>query len=182
MDAVTALHAKGRSMTAAGLSEEAFVHLYQHELGRVLNYVRLRLGQNEAEDVTADIFARAWSHRHDYDPARGEPQAWLWAIARNAARDRLRRRRPAWSALPPDAAASPDPAEEIGRQEEWARMEQALSTLAARDREIIALRFGARMTNRAIAALLGMGEANVAQRLRRALRKMRTMMGGGSTW
>lgn len=181
MDTVTALQAKGRSTVAAGLSEEAFVHLYQHELGRILNYVRLRLGQNEAEDVTADIFARAWSRRHDYDPQRGQPEAWLWAIARNATRDYLRQRRPAPVALSPNAAVCPDPMAEIARQEEWAQMERALSTLAAQDREIIALRFGARLTNRAIATLLGMEEANVAQRLRRALRKMRTAMEGGET-
>jgi RNA polymerase sigma-70 factor (ECF subfamily) len=178
MDVVTVSYAKRPSTEAAGLSEEAFVHLYQHELERVLNYVRLRLGPNEAEDVTADIFARVWAHRHDYDLRRGQPETWLWAIARNATRDYLRRRRPIPVAISPDIAGSPDPATEIGWQEEWARTEKALSALAAQDREIIALRFGAQMTNRAIAALLNMAEANVAQRLRRALRKMRAAMGG----
>lgn len=178
MDVATVSYAKRQPAETDGLSEEAFVHLYQHELERILNYVRLRLGPNEAEDVTADIFARIWTHRHDYDPRRGQPETWLWAIARNATRDHLRRRRPAPMALAPDIAGSGDPATEIGRQEEWARTEKALSALAAQDREIIALRFGAQMTNRAIAALLNIGEANVAQRLRRALRKMRAAMGG----
>jgi RNA polymerase sigma factor (sigma-70 family) len=46
------------------------------------------------------------------------------------------------------------------------------------DQDIIALRFGAGHTNRSIAALLGLSEANVSQRLRRALRKMRTDLQG----
>ncbi len=45
----------------AGLSEDAFSYLYQRQLGRVFNYVRYRLGSEEAEDVTADIFLRAWA-------------------------------------------------------------------------------------------------------------------------
>lgn len=160
------------------LSEDAFVHLYECHLDRVFNYVCYRLGSEEAEDVTADIFARAWSRRQDYDPGRGTPTTWLWAIARNAVTDRLRRRRPVQVELSVDLAAADDPAAEVDRQEEWRRVQMALARLPSVDQEIIALRFGAGHTNRAIAGLMGMSEANVAQRLRRALRRMRTYLQG----
>ena len=45
-----------------------------------------------AEEVTAAAFERAYRKRNRFDPARGEPRAWLFGIARNAALDELRRR------------------------------------------------------------------------------------------
>lgn len=162
----------------SGLSEDAFIYLYQRHLDRVFNYVRYRLGPEEAEDVTADIFVRAWTRRQSYDPRKGTPETWLWAIARNAVTDWLRRRRLVRVELPPDLPAADDPLGEINREEEWQRVMLALVRLPLVDQEIIALRFGAGHTNRTIAAMMELGEANVAQRLRRALRKMRTYLQG----
>src|SRR3954447_2195813 len=45
-----------------------------------------------AEDVTATAFERAYRKRSRYDARRGNPRAWLFGIARNAALDELRRR------------------------------------------------------------------------------------------
>jgi RNA polymerase sigma-70 factor (ECF subfamily) len=161
-----------------GLSEDAFTTLYQSQLDRVFNYVRYRLGSEEAEDVTADIFMRAWSRRRQYDPRKGIPSTWLWAITRNLVTDRLRRRQPVQVELSTDLAAGDEPFSEISRQEEWQQVWAAFSRLAAVDQEIIALRFGAGQTNRAISGLVGLSEANVSQRLRRALRKMRSDLEG----
>lgn len=163
------------------LSEDAFTHLYEYHLERVFNYVRYRLGSEEAEDITADIFIRAWSRRRDYDPDRGTPSTWLWAIARNAVTDRLRRRRPIQIELSPDLAVADDPLSALDKEGEWGRVKVALARLPAVDQEIIALRFGAGHTNRAIAGIVEMSEANVAQRLRRALRKLRTHLQGDDT-
>jgi RNA polymerase sigma-70 factor (ECF subfamily) len=162
----------------SGLDQDAFTHLYKRHLEPVFNYVRYRLGPEEAEDVTADIFLRAWTKRQSYDPGRGAPSTWLWAIARNAVIDRLRQRRPVYVELPGDLAADDDPLAEIEGEEEWHRVQVALSRLLPVDQEIITLRFGAGYTNRKIAALLDLSEANVAQRLRRALRKMRAYFQG----
>jgi RNA polymerase sigma-70 factor (ECF subfamily) len=180
MDIVSALRTPRTLAREPGLNEETYVHLYQHELGRILNYVRYRLGSTDAEDVTADIFARAWARRWDYDANRGQPEDWLWAIARNAVKDLLRQRRPAQYPVPTDLATADDPSAAVVQEEDWRAIQGALANLPPLDQEIIALRFGAHQTNRAIAAQLGLSEANVAQRLRRALRRMRTCLQGGA--
>lgn len=162
-----------------GLREEAFVHLYTRQLEPVFNYVRYRLGPWQAEDVTAEIFARAWERRGQYDPARGSAEAWLWGIARHAVTDRLRRPSPVQSRLPPDLADRADPAEAVEEREMREQLQRAMARLPAIDQEIIALRFGAGFPHRAIAGTLGLSEANVAQRLRRALRKLRNHLEGG---
>jgi RNA polymerase sigma-70 factor (ECF subfamily) len=177
--AIPILQRARRQLTReVGLGEEAFTHLYQQHLERVFNYVRYRLGSEEAEDITADIFARVWARRRDYDPGKGTETTWLWAIARNAVTDWLRRHRPLQVELSPDVAAADDPLVEVDQEEEWQRVRLALEHLPAVDQEIIALRFGAGHTNRMIATLTGLSEANVAQRLRRALRTMRTYLHG----
>ena len=162
----------------AGLSKDDFTYLYQGQLRRVFNYVRYRLDGREAEDVTADIFSRAWACRRSYDPAKGAPSTWLWAIARNAVTDRLRRRHPVSVQLVSEPGDSSNPLGELTREEELRQVRTVLLQLPPLDQELIALRFGAGHTNRTIAALTGLSEANVAQRLRRALRKMRIHLQG----
>jgi len=157
-----------------GLSEDDFIDLYQSQLDRVFNYVRYRLGSHEAEDVTAEVFSRAWSRRGSYDPRKGKPSTWLWAIARNLATDRLRQHWLTQVELSDDLPSSDEPFAEVSQQEEWQQVWTALTRLPPVDQEIIALRFGAGHTNRTIATLVGLSEANVAQRLRRALRKVRS--------
>ncbi len=162
----------------SGLSEDAFTVLYQSQLDRVLNYVRYRLGPGEAEDVTADIFARAWSRRKSYDSRKGKPSTWLWAIARNLVTDRLRRRRLTHIELSANLPSDDEPFSEISQREEWEQVWASISRLPLVDQEIIALRFGAGHTNRSIATLVGLSEANVSQRLRRALHKVRNDLQG----
>jgi len=162
----------------SGLTENAFITLYQSQLDRVFNYVRYRLGSEEAEDVTADIFVRAWSRRESYESHKGSPSTWLWAIARNLVTDRLRRRRWTQVELSANLSSNDEPFSEISQQEVWAQLWAAISRLPSVDQEIIALRFGAGHTNRSIATLVGLSEANVAQRLRRALHKVRKDLQG----
>jgi RNA polymerase sigma-70 factor (ECF subfamily) len=71
----------------------AFDRLYRSSRDDVYAYVAglLRDGP-AAEEVTAAAFERAYRKRHRFDPERGEPRAWLFGIARNAALDELRRR------------------------------------------------------------------------------------------
>src|SRR4051795_3743389 len=57
-----------------------------------------------AEDVTAAAFERAYRRQAGFDPRRGTQRAWLFGIARNAALDELRRRRPGLCAPPANAA------------------------------------------------------------------------------
>src|SRR6202167_4495729 len=71
-----------------------FEALYRSSAGEVYAYVASLLhDRSAAEDVTALAFERAYRRRAIYDVRRGSARAWLFAIARNAALDELRRRR-----------------------------------------------------------------------------------------
>src|SRR3954449_7986543 len=71
----------------------AFDRLYRSSRDDVYAYVAgLLRDATAAEEVTAAAFERAYRKRNRFDPRRGEPRAWLFGIARNAALDELRRR------------------------------------------------------------------------------------------
>lgn len=164
----------GATDRPVSLDAEAFRNLHRAQAPGVWNYACYRLGPSDAEDAAAEVFARAWAVRDSWRPERGAPEAWLWGIARHVVADALRRLPQASDGMPddlPDTTADP-----AMRFSDIDHALAAVARLADIDQDIIALRFGSGHTNRAIAGLLGLTEANVAQRLRRALRTVRTAL------
>ena len=85
-------------MTIAPSAEhERFVALYERHASLVLAYARRRIGAADAEDVLAETFLVAWRRRDDV-PEDALP--WLYAVAGNVLRNRVRseRRRDALAA------------------------------------------------------------------------------------
>jgi RNA polymerase sigma factor (sigma-70 family) len=142
---------------------------------RVYAYVAHRIGDGpEAEDVTSETFERALRYRQSFDRRKGEPVAWLIGIARR----RLEQRR---EPAPLDADLSEIVA--TGDLEEDAvrrlTLRAALSELGTRDRDIIALRYGADLTARQIGAILDMRTNAVEVALHRALERLRARLEPG---
>ena len=151
-----------------------FDALYRDARDDVFAYTATLLRDSAAaEDVTAQAFERAYKRRSRFDARRGSPRAWLFGIARNAALDELRRRRRAASAEmpPPPSEPAPDEAAELAAERDAVR--RALSRLAARDRELIALKYHADLSNAEIADVLGVSASNAGTLLHRAMTKLR---------
>ena len=156
-------------------ASEQFEALYQRTFPRVYAYVASMLrDRSAAEEVTAQAFERAYRKRASYRAGRGTPEAWLFGIARHAALDELRRlkRRAPLQADPEDlsAVAPEDHAEGIVRRE---TVRAALATLEPRDRDLVALKFQAGLSNAEIGRVLSMSESNVGTKLHRTMEKLR---------
>ena len=157
-------------------TDEDWDALYAEQLPRVFNFFRYRLGDvADVEDLTAATFEKAWRGRHRYRRDLGAFSTWLFSIARNVATDHFR-----------SARRRETPLEEaehlvIGRTPEDAaivrsnvtRLTTLMSMLDERDRELIALKYGAGLTNRAIAAVTGLTESNVGTILHRVVKGLR---------
>ncbi len=141
----------------------------------VYAYVRSLVGDAAAaEDVTALAFERAYRKRARFNPGKGSPRQWLFAIARNAALDELRRRkRTAALVTDPEDPAAATFTEDDSSAERRATVRAALATLEARERELIALKFNAGLSYAEIGAVLGISESNAGTRVHRALSKLR---------
>ncbi|TMK55915.1 MAG: sigma-70 family RNA polymerase sigma factor [Actinobacteria bacterium] len=160
----------------------AFERLYRSSRDDVYAYVAGLLRDSAAaEEVTAAVFERAYRKRNRFDPGRGEPRAWLFGIARNAALDELRRRgRQAELTTEPADLESLDATESAEDSERRLAVSAALERLDPRERELIALKFFAGLANAEIAHVLGIGESNAGTKLHRAMTKLREACDGNA--
>jgi RNA polymerase sigma factor (sigma-70 family) len=155
--------------------------IYDEHVWRVYAFIAYRVGSREdAEDLTQATFERAARAFARYDERKGTPITWLLAISRNLLVDHFRRRST-------DRAQTTDPgsleeiAPAVSGGEERAlgldpHLAHALAMLNDREREIVALRYGADLSGPEIAELKDLSLPNVQQILSRSLRRMRAAM------
>jgi RNA polymerase sigma-70 factor (ECF subfamily) len=138
----------------------------------VYAYVAYRIGSGStAQDVTSEVILRAWRRRSTYDPARGTPESWAIGIARRVLAERSASPETLVDEIPERA----DPRSELGRTLDRITIGQAMQQLGERDRELLALRYGADLSARQIARLVD-SEVNAVEvglsRARSRLRKV----------
>ena len=160
---------------------EAFIRLYRGHLAPVYRYLYARLGHKpEAEDVTQQVFERAWLSVGGYRPlAGGSFRGWIFTIAHRALADhfRVRARSNANLALDTLDEVLMDPAlepEETAILADQVRVVlRAIQDLPEDGREVITLRFMAELSYAEIARIVGKKEAAVKMAAYRALDTIR---------
>jgi RNA polymerase sigma-70 factor (ECF subfamily) len=167
-----------RATSAAALAgdETAFEELIRF-YGRRIYAVAFAVVQDaaEAEDIVQDTFLKL--HQGKTRAADNLP-AWLMTVARNAARDRLRRRKPqapddTFHTLPDHAAARPGA--DLQKREYSERLRRALGSLPEEHRTALTLRYLEGLDYRAIAQEMGVTDGALRGMLGRALGTLRRM-------
>jgi len=170
----TGVTATTATVPASATSVLDFDALYREARDDVFAYAATLLRDSAAaEDVTAQAFERAYRRRSRFDARRGTPRAWLFGIVRNAALDELRRRKRVATAEIPGPLGEPGPDEVAEQAAERAAVRAALSRLPSRDREVIALKYHAELSNAELAGVLGVSPTNAGTLLHRAMTKLR---------
>jgi RNA polymerase sigma-70 factor (ECF subfamily) len=149
--------------------------IYVEHAPRVYNYFRFRLGNHvDVEDLTARTFEKAWRSRTQYRHDLAGISTWLFKIAQNVAVDHLRARRdhvPIDEA--PQLATEDTPEKDAERGSNLARLTALTLDLPDRDRDLLALKYGAVASNREIAKLTGLSESNIGTLLHRLVQTLR---------
>ena len=163
---------------AARSDPAAFGRLYHCYLDRVYRYLRVRSPTAEdAADLTQQVFLQAFKGLAAYRGERVPFAAWLFRIAHHLAIDAARRRRETvpWDGLPEalHPAAAADLEADILRQEAVAHLRTCLARIAPEKRELLALRFAARLSAREIAAVVGKSEAAVQKQIARTIQNLK---------
>lgn len=157
------------------MTEVNWAAVYADQLPRIYNYFRFRLGSEiDVEELTSVTFEKAWRARQRYRRDLAGFSAWLFSIAQNTAIDYLRTRRnhlPLEAAL--DVASESTPEHDAQRTSDLTRLGELAEALSERERELIALKYGAALSNREIARLVGLSESNVGTILHRIVRTLR---------
>ena len=166
--------------------QEAMGRLYDASGGMVHGLVLRILEQKEdAEEVTLDVFMKAWRNAPSYSAERGSVMAWLLMMARSMAIDRIRNRKaqPKVADLPeewPDPPAPDASPEEQTALGQWRRRVQlALAELPLEQRQALALAFFGGLSHAELAAKLGQPLGTVKTRIRLGLLRLRKSLEGG---
>src|SRR6187551_2945541 len=127
-------------------AEPDWEQVYAEQLPRVFNFFRYRLDNRaDAEDLTARTFEKAWRARHRYRRDLAGFSTWLLTIARNVAIDHLRARQRYEPLVVAAAVPSLDhtPEQQALHHSDAQRLAALLAGLEPRQRELIAMKYGA---------------------------------------
>lgn len=166
---------------------ERFDEIYRRYRDDIFRFVVRRIGPDDAADVTADVFVRAFRIRHRYDSSRPDARPWLYGIATNVVGDhrrrmRIRRSRAASIAvtwLEPEAEFTDSVVAGADAVAQRDRLATALRSLGRRDRQVLLLAALEELTYQQIAEALDMPVGTVRSSLNRARRHMRELMTEG---
>jgi len=153
--------------------------VYEEVLPRVYNYFRYRFFNNDlAEELTAITLSRAWQSRNRYKKDVAMFSTWVLGIARHIALDEFRRRKADEFSLEDfEHIPSQNHVEgSVQTKHDLDELKAILLELSTTEQELIGLKYGAGLTNRAIAELTNLSESNVGTMLYRAVKKLRVKM------
>jgi RNA polymerase sigma-70 factor (ECF subfamily) len=182
LDGSRAVEEPDEDPATALVPSHAFALLYRRQHLSVFRFLRARTtSDDEAAELTAVVFERAFAAMGRYRPKGGGVIAWLFTIARNAAldveRSKRRHRVAVWPVV--GAGSGTEPQEPIGleeavvERERMADLRARVDRLPAVQRDAIVLRYASGLTAREIAGTLGKSEAATQKILSRALAVLR---------
>ncbi|MCL2394815.1 MAG: sigma-70 family RNA polymerase sigma factor [Acidimicrobiaceae bacterium] len=159
----------------------AFHRIYEDNVAAVHAFVRRRAGAEEAEELTAETFSRAYGTFHRWED-RGIPvRAWLLRIAFNQVVGRARKTLPVPLADPDHAdARAEDHEEQVDRRLEAGAALRALSSLPASHRTVLELRHLQELSVPETATVMGLSEEATRALTYRAMQGLRKAYAKGA--
>ncbi|MBO4413539.1 MAG: RNA polymerase sigma factor [Clostridia bacterium] len=147
------------------------LELIYEKMGRQIYTFALGIlgSEAEAEDVMQETFLRIMDHAGTW--RGGQARAWIMAITRNLALERLRGRRAFEGSVRDDGYFPPDRIEKDD-------IERALDSVSRDDRQIVLLRAVHRFKYSEISKITGYSEEAARKRYVRAIEKMRKTLKG----
>lgn len=174
-------------MTAVAERQDrvAFAVLFKHYAPRVKSYlVRGGAAAETADELVQETMVAVWRRAERYDPARAGVSTWIYTIARNLRIDRHRRTHGLASVVDAEAGFDAVPADTAGRPDELlhaaereTRVRAALAQLSPEQSEVLQLSFFDEHPHAQIAARLGIPLGTAKSRVRRALLRLRQLLG-----
>jgi RNA polymerase sigma-70 factor (ECF subfamily) len=162
---------------------DAFGEIYTLHLDAIYRYVYFRVGDtNDAEDLTEQVFLKAWEALPGYNQ-RGNPfTSWLYRIAHNMVVDHHRRQKPMipmpllekgnWECKQATAL------EQVIEVEEAAALAAAVAQLPEEQQQVIILRFVEGLNHTEVARIIEKSEGACRVIQHRALAALNQLLNG----
>lgn len=154
--------------------KDAFGKLYSSYLDAIYRYVFFRVENDRqtAEDITEEIFLKAWRHIDQFKIGTGTVQAWLYKIASTTVIDHHRTKKQQVN-MHEEIADESTVEEELVRKTEQQRIISAIKTLTDEQQSVIIMKFINDLSNKEIARVLNLSNEAVRALQYRALKNLR---------
>ena len=156
---------------------DAFAYLYKSYFTPVYRYIYFRVGsKNEAEDLTQDVFVKAYTSFNHYSYSGKSPLAYFYTIARNAVIDYRRKKKMLImddEDLITIADESDSPQEQSIKNEDAEMIRKKIALLSEDQQDVIVMRFIDELSTKEIATILNKSEDVVRQLQSRGLKSLR---------
>jgi len=155
---------------------EAFARLYDAYVARVYRYAYYRVSDDQlAQDITSEVFLKAWEKLDHYQGGSHPFIAWLYRIAHNAIIDHYRTDKPV-VALEETVAESPDLGtaleERLDLLSNTEQLRQVLRRLTDEQQEVLTLKFISGMSTPEVARQMGKRQGAIRALQMRALQAL----------
>lgn len=170
-------------LLAAALGDaKSFESFYTLTIHIATSVVYRIAGSNHTEDILADAYFQAWQQSSQFQSTRGSAVAWLLAIARSRALDKLRAERlrhcglsGAPEAGDNEAVESPLPGPDalLERVQAYGQLHRAIAKLSGPERWVLGLAYYRDMNHRQIAGVTELPLGTVKSLISRSQRKLR---------
>jgi len=158
---------------------DAFARLYDAYVDRIYRYIYFRVSDDSTtEDLTSQVFLKAWEYLDRYQSGSSPYLAWLYTIARNLVIDYYRTKK---ETVDLDDAIhlssnEPSPDEEVQSRFELQAMRDALQFLTDEQQQVLILRFIAGLSTENVASIMDKREGAIRALQMRALQSLSKYM------
>jgi RNA polymerase sigma-70 factor (ECF subfamily) len=157
----------------------AFGKLYDMHVDRIYKHIYYRVGNEaDAEDLTQQVFLKAWQAIHRYKKTTSPFIAWLMTISHNQVIDFYRTRKDKAyieaEVLADGPASRPEQTTEASFEQQ--RLRRVILRLGGDEQQVVILRFIEGFEFAEIASVMKKKEGNVRVILHRALVKLRDIL------
>jgi RNA polymerase sigma-70 factor (ECF subfamily) len=159
----------------------AFAVIYEHYFSRVYNYIRYRIKDPDiTDDLREDTFEAILANIKSYQPEKGLFATWAFTIARNTVSNYMRKQRfRNWFSIDiirNISSSELEPEQCHLENEMHLDLLVAIEHLSTRDQDLLALKFGAGLSNSEISKLTGLNQNNLNVSVYRAVRRLQGLL------
>ncbi len=159
---------------------DSFGTIYEIFAERIYRYIYLKVSNKEiAEDLTQQVFIKAWEAIGDFKFKNNPFSSWLYSIARNSVTDFYRKKKPDFSLdeeIKIDLFDEKDLNEELINKEEVDNILKKIYQLPSDQKELLILRFVEDLSYEEIAKIMNKTPLNLRVIQHRALNRLKKEM------
>lgn len=157
--------------------EQAIAALYERHVERIYRYIAYRVPDEEAEDLTAEVFLRMVDGIKEFEYTGAPFEAWLYRIASARVSDFYRRNQRENQEIP-ETIQDPhlQPEEFLQKQQEMTHVRWALQQLSEDEQNLLILRFVERLHHKEVAVIMGKSEGAIRTMQHRALLRLADLL------